>query len=415
MAFSFKRYAALAAALACTVSVAGCDADNGYIGTIDGYQVRNGVYLLNMTSAYDTAYSNMTIEKEDSGDTSEITDFFSQTVDGVNAEEWIKDEALDLTKRFVAVELMFESRGLTLDEEQVSLISENIKETWDSESINYYGFAISVKDIYGYPTMGDYYESVGIGKDSLKDVQLNSMKADKLLIDVFTNVDELKVSDEEIDKFLSDKYTNVKYIEVPFHDVYGLNLDVEDDADEIAALKEKTQNYVDRINNGESFIEVKYEQDLIDAQNEAYVAAEDALDVEGAEQPEDVDAYLEEAKNAATADKADTIEELETVIKKDSSSLPTEVTNFAWETPADGKAHYCESSNGAYVIIREDITTKTQWKEDNMAYILSELVGEDFDDYLRAEYDNYELSLDQNLIDNKYAPSTYKGIVRNYL
>lgn len=408
MAYNFKRYAALAAAVVCAASLTGCS-DNGYMGTVDGMEIRNGVYLSQMMTAYNSANSAAYDAKEEAGDTSEIEDLFAETIDGVSAEEWIKTETVELVKRYVAVEKLFDSKGLSLSDEERSEITENVNDNWDSASINYYGFSLSIQTIYGYPTLGEYYESIGIGKDSMKDMELNALKEDQLFLDYFTNDEEAKVSEEEIDAYLSDNYANVKYIQVPFKDYAGISLDEEDDAEEIAALKARAQSYVDRFNAGESIIDIMYEQDLINAQNDAMVDAETALEADDAEQPEDFDAYMEEAKNSATAEKAETVEELETIISKESSSLSDELTEFIWKTEADGKAYYLEGEKSAYLVIRDDITTKTEWKENNKVYILEQITGDEFDEYLISVYADYKVDFDSYLFDKKYAPSSYKG------
>ncbi len=412
MAFTFKKYAAITTALVCTMSLAGC-ADNGYMGTIDGMEIRNGIYLSNMMTAYNTGYSNIIDAKEELGETTEVTDIFSEQIEGVAAEEWIKTEAIELTKRYVAIEKLFEEKGLQLPDEDINSVSDSINNNWETETINYYGFQLSVEALYGYPTMGEYYEAIGIGKETLKELELNQLKEDQLFIEIYTNEEETKLPEDEINAYLKDNYANVKYIEVPYEDYGGLNLDAEKDAEEIAALKETAKSYVDRFNAGESIIDLVYEQDLIIAQNEAMVDAETALEAEDAEQPEDFDAYMEEAKNSATADKAETVEELETIISKESSSLSEELTEFVWNLAEDGKAYYFEGEQSAYLVIREDITTKDQWKENNMVYILSQITGDSFDEYIEAAYADYEVNFDQNLL-NKYAPSTYKGFETNY-
>lgn len=408
MAYNFKRYAALAAAVVCAVSLTGCS-DNGYMGTVDGMEIRNGIYLSNMLTAHSKATNAVNEAKEEAGDTSEITDLFAEEIDGVSAEEWIKTETVELVKRYVAIDKLFDSKGLTLTDEERSEVTGGVNDNWDAETINYYGFSLSVETYYGYPTLGEYYESIGIGKDSMKDIELNALKEEKLFLDYFTNDEEAKISEDEINKYLSENYANVKYIEVPFEDYAGIWLDEEKNADEIAALKEKAKSYVDRFNAGESIIDIAYEQDLINAQNKAMVDAETALEAEGAEQPEDFDAYLEEAKNSATAEKAETVEELETVISKESSSLATELTEFIWKTEADGKAYYLEGEKCAYLVIRDDITTKTEWKENNKVYILEQITGDDFDEYLKTVYADYGVNFDSYLLDSKYSPKSYKG------
>ena len=404
MALTFRKYAALTTALVCAASMAGC-ADNGYMGTIDGFQLRNGIYLSLMTTAHTNGTNNIYDVKEEAGDTSEIADVFSETIDGVNAEQWIKDETLKLSKRYVAIERLFEKEGLTLDADKVSAVNADMKETWDSESLNYYGFTIPVETVYGYPTLGEYYESIGIGLDSLKDMELNVLKEEALFLEIYGNNEETKVSDVDIDAYLLENYMGVKYIEVPYDDYFGINLT---DEAEIQALKDTAKSYVDRYNNGESYIDIYYDHALMLAQNEAMAEAEEALEEEGAEMPDDFDAYIEEAKKGATAEKAESIEELQYVIAKEDSSLSDELSDFINKTPEDGKAYYYESELSSYLIIRDDVTTNTKWKEDNKLSILSELKYDEFYEYLAAASESYTVELDSYLVDTKYAPHSYK-------
>lgn len=406
MAFSYRRYAAITTAIVCAAAMTGCS-DNGYIGKIDGKDIRTGIYLTNLMAAYNEGHSNIVEVKEEAGDTSEVGDVFSQTIDGKNAEEWIKEQAVENTKRYIAIENLFSEKCDTASfADDLKEINADVNDTWNSDSINYYGFSLSVESVYGYPTMGEYYEAIGIGLDSMKAVEQNKFKADQLFLQIYNKDEATKVSDDELNAYLKDNYANVKYIELQFEDLYGINL--EDEA-KIEEIKELAKSYVDRINGGESFIDVYHEQAVIDAKNEAQVNAEDALEVEGAEQPEDFDAYIEQARESVTVEKAESIEELETVISKESSSLDEQLTEYVWTMKEDGKAYYFETPFTAYVVIREDITTKTEWKENNIVYLLSQLRSDEFDELLKAEYDDYSVELDSYLYDTKYAPHTYKA------
>lgn len=405
MALTFRKYAALTTALVCAASMTGC-ADNGYIGTIDGLEIRNGIYLSQLLTAHSNGMSNINEVKAEAGDTSEIADVFSETIDGVNAEQWIKNEALRLSKRYVAVERLFEEEGLTLDAEKVANVNAETKETWDSESLDYFGYTFSVETVYGYSTLGEYYESIGVGIDSMKDIKLNALKEDELFLEIYTNNEETKVSAEDINAYLLENFISLKYIQVPFDDYFGINLT---DEAEIQALKDTAKSYVDRYNNNESYIDIYYDHALMLAQNEAMADAEEALEEEGAEQPADFDAYIEEAKKGATAEKAESIEELEYVVTVESNSLSTELNDLIAETPTDGKAYYYETETAAYLIVRDDITAKSQWKEDNKLDILSKLKHDDFNEYLSTASENYVVEFDSYLVDTKYAPHSYKG------
>ena len=86
MAFSFKKTAAAAMAIICTASMCGC-MDSGYIGSINGIQIRNGMYLSYVMSAYSDGHTEVTEAKSEAGDTSEVADLYVETIDGKNAKD----------------------------------------------------------------------------------------------------------------------------------------------------------------------------------------------------------------------------------------------------------------------------------------------------------------------------------------
>ena len=408
MSFNFKRSAAAAAAIICTASMCACSVDNGYIMKIDGTDIRTGIYLSYMMSAYDNSISEISDAKEDMGDTSEVGDVFTQSIGGKESNEWIKEETLKLVKRHIAIDRLFESKNLSLTNEEIDKIGDAINETWSTDSINYFGYTFSVQQLYGTDTMGEYYESIGIGKDSQKELDINNLKMEKLFLSFYDKDGETPVSEDEINTYIKDNFANVKVIELPYDDKYGLDLDKEED---IQAVKDKAQGYLERLQNGESWIDVQYEHDLEVAKNEAAVDAEFNFDKETSEVPEDMDAYIQAAVDKVTLEKADNIEDLETVISKDSSAYDEAMTEFIWALADDGKPTTYEAKDRIYIIARDDITTKEIWKADNNISILNELRTEDFDEMIDALAENYSVDKNDDLINNKYAPNKYKPLM----
>lgn len=403
MAFSFKKITAAALAAVCAASMTGC-MDTGYIGTVDGMEIRNGIYLWCMQTAYGDGYTEVTEVKEEAGDTSEISDIFVETIDGKPANDWIKENAVVELRRYVAVNRLFEENGLALTAEENADIQEYVNGIWDTEDM----YALY---IYGTKTMGEYYESIGMGMDTIRDVYTTNQKEAKLLEALYSEGGSKALSDEQINSFLTENFANVKYIELPFKDMYGLSLSTDEEKAEVVA---KAQGYVDRFNGGESFIEIRYEFDLENAQNDAMIEQEAAFEAMTFEVPteEEWDKAMEEAKANATADKAETVEELEVAVNKESSSLNEELTEFIWNMAIDGKAYLLETETAAYMVVREDITTKETWKNDNKVAIFDQMVGEEFDSYLIEVGASYTVELDDNLINKKYSPDSYKAFNR---
>lgn len=404
MAFSFKKTAAAAMAIICTASMCGC-MDSGYIGSINGIQIRNGMYLSYVMSAYSDGHTEVTEAKSEAGDTSEVADLYVETIDGKNAKDWIKDEALNSAKRYAAVKTLFNENGLSLTADDTKMVNDYINSMWDNEDMY-------AQYIYGTDTMGEYYDSIGIGKDSMKEIQTAQLMEERLFMYYYDAEGEKAVSIDEINAYLKENSANVKYIEMPFDDKYGLNLQEEA---EIQAVKDKAQEYVDRLNGGESFIEIQYEYDLQNARNEAAVEAENALEDETGEAltDEEFDAYIQEAYDSATTEKKATVEELEKVIDKESSSLDEGLTEFIWNLPDDGKAALYTTDDAVYVVVRDDITTKTDWIEGSKAGILEKLKGDEYRAFLDDAAKSYSVELDDYLVNTKYSPENVKGINEN--
>lgn len=405
MAFSYKKITAAALAAVCAASMTGCT-DTGYIGTVDGMEIRNGIYLWCMQTAYGDCYTEIVEVKEEAGDTSEVTDIFVQTVDGKPANDWIKENAVVELRRYVAVNRLFEENGLTLTSEELASINADVNEIWDED--NWYA-----QYIYGTDTMGEYYDSIGIGMDSIRDIHTTNKMELKLLEALYTDGGVKALPTDEINSYLTENYANVKYIELPFEDMYGLSLQTED---EIAAVTAKAQDYVDRLNNGESFIEIRYEVDLEIAQNDAQIAQEAYFETATYENPSDEewDNAVADARANAVADKAETVEELEIAVNKASSSLDVELTEFIWNLDADGKAYLLETEEAAYVVVRDDITAKETWKSENITTILDAIVGEEFDAYLVEVGAAYTVELKDSLVNNKYSPDNYKAFKSDF-
>lgn len=408
MSFKFKKSVAAAAAIICTASMCGCSFDNGYIMNVDGTDIRTGIYLSYMLTAYDNGVTEVSDAKEELGDTSEVSDVFTETIDGKNANDWIKEETIKLVKRHIAVDRLFESKGLTLTDEEIDKVGDDVNETWSTDSINYFGYTFSVEQMYGTDTMGEYYESIGVGKDSRKELSINDLKKEKVFLAVYGQDGEQAVGEDEINTYLKENFANVKLIELPFDDKYGVNLTEEAD---IQAVKDKAQDYYDRLKNGESWIDVQYEHDLEVAKNEAAVEAEFAFEDVTTDLPEDMDAYIKDVMDKVTLEKAENIEELETVISKESSSFDEEMTEYIWSLPADGSVTKYELEDKIYIISRDDITTKEIWKADNNTSILYQLRTEEFDTLLDSVSADYAVTKTDDLINNKYAPDKYKPLI----
>ena len=452
MSLKIRQIAAAGCAIVCAASMCGC-ADNGYIGTVNGTQIPTGIYLYNVEfSAYNEARSRITEEKEDllgtAESTAEIT-VFTETIDGKPASAWLKDYALERVKRYVAVETLFSEYGLSLSAEDNEAVSSYLSSL--DEDLGYYAQYYGIEE----SSFGEHYENLGISKSSLRSLTENSYKENYVFLKNYDKDGLTPVSDEEINSYAAENYAAVKLLKLDFTDYQGLSLK---DEGEIQKVKDLAQSYADRFNSGESWVDIQYDYDLREARFDAWLDAEEdyekmksstgeasdgtaefsepaapagTAEAEGASEPAEsaaadtddakpvvntgdaeYDAYVQAAIDKATAEKKESADECDKFISKESSTLDENLTEYIWNAPADGKAALFNDENGnaVYVVVREDITAKESWKEEQRENLLHLFKDDAFDELLKSVYEGYSTELDDYLVNTKYAPEKLRGI-----
>lgn len=403
MKTSLKRAAAAVLAVILAASLCGCD--RGSLMTVDGMEIRNGVYISLMQSVYSNAGEELKEQQETSDTTSdtsasetsdteskESVPITEETIDGKSGSQWIKDETLKAVRRFVAVQRKCDELDIALSDTEINELNSKANELWDNA--NDY-----LKYVYGFETLGEYYESRGIAKESYKEIQRVSKLQNKLFMYYYDKGGDLEVKESEINDYLKENYASVKLLEVPYTS--------SDDDEKIEAnkkaMKEKAQGLADSLNKGDSPVDVFYNYNLEKAEESAKTKAE----VEYKEDNEDKltkEEWIKKQVEAAGVKKAESADDLDQVISKDSSSLSEELTEYIFNAESDGKATLFEATKGVYVVIKEDITKKTKWKEDHNQDLLTLIKGDDFQSMLDLFGQNYEVVADENLVNKKYGP-----------
>ena len=270
---------------AVVLTACSCGANTTTALTIDGTEIPAGVYISYQMDALSEAQSALSEEQPDLDMSAEDFDFKKQTIGGIAAEEWVKNKTIELCRNFVATNKMFDEYGLALEDYQKDEIDAYVESTWNDENMY-------AQYIYGVDVIGEYYESLGVGEKSFKAIQEIFYKQEALFNHIYGEGGELEVSADEINaKVLSD-YALVLSFEVD--PTYG-----------------KAQDYVDMLNGGTAFTEVKQSYD----QAVAVAEAEEAMK-EAEEAGEEYDGTLPEDVVVAASEQAD----LETVVNINETS-----------------------------------------------------------------------------------------------
>ncbi len=438
-----------AAALAVTsmFSLTGCS-DVSYALTIDGEAIPSGVYILYSGYALNNAQSKVMEEQPDLDTSKEDFSFYDQTVGGVKFADYVKQEAIRLCKRYVAVNRLYDELGIETDPVEEDDLNDNINSQWD---YNVKGWDSTLPYLKGCDTLGEYYESIGVSKSSFKDVMTASYKASNIFKYYYGEGGKEEVPKSEIESYLKENYTLARYFGISLRD--GENELIESKT-ELAVLEKLAEDYAKMLNDGDSYAEVyeryqKYlddnkeddssttttttttaattpadtDEDGIDAQNDEpeeegtttagteeeapEESGEDTSETAGTEDSEPTEdteetgdtSETEESTTAATtaADDKDEDEhehddsEYDRIISKEATSPSEEFVKALFEQKI-GTADVFKADTYYYVVQRLDITENDEYVEDYTDIALDGLKGDDMDKVFEDMYANYTVT-----------------------
>lgn len=368
MSHNFKKIAAASLAIVCAASMTGC-ADSGYIGTVNGIQIPNGLYLFYVAvNGYNDAKTQIQ-EERDSDSTAEIT-VFNNTIEGKTASAWLKDNAVEDLRRFAAVEDLFSQYGLSLTDEELTRISDimnslddELYEKSNSDADQYYEEYF--EKYYGLPkgftSFGAYYESLCIGKSSLRMYWENSYKENHVFLHNYDTDGLTPVSDDEINTYLTENYAAVKFLKLSFTDYQGLEL--KDDA-AIQEVKDLAQAYADRYNSTGDWSEIRYDFDLRQAQFDAWTQADDDY---AKQKSEEAAAGTAEAEPEAQNEPAPTTAEAATAENAATAEAPADETASTAEAASTAEST-AEAADGEVEASSDTIFVKPVVNTDDADY-----------------------------------------------
>lgn len=400
MKFGVKKILSGILAGVLAVSLCGCS-DNGYIMTVDGMDIRNGVYIYYQQDAYAAACDKLNdiynSDPENSVDTSEL-DFFTQTIENKSSSDWVKNETLRLVRQFVAVQRICAENNITLTEEDNEEIANVIKEMWDTDNYIYQLY-------YGINNLGEYYEGYGISRESMTLLyQVNKLKS-KLFMSIYDKDGDKAVAESDFIKYIEDSFASAQILEIPYNDKYGK---ATTDTARIEERKEFAQYFANLLNDGKSFVDVKYELDLAIKEE---IAKANATDEYNEEPVEDMtlEDYVQEALDAISVEKIEE-EDSYSIFRRDQDidayRYDENLVDYILKAEASDLAliYPSEDDKCVYVVVVTDITKNTHWQEENREAILAEIKGDEFEGYLDIYSQNYDIEKNSYLVDTKYSP-----------
>lgn len=326
-----KKTAAIALTSAMALSLASCGKDTTWGANIDGTQLRAGILIYFQSNALSEAYTHM-IETD--------TDVLSITIENKPAKEWINDEAVKSMQEYVAVENKFNELGLTFENNEDKAAVNTVDQWWEY--------------------VKEYFEGIGVSKQSYLDIVLNSEKRTALFEHYYGEGGELEVSADELKTYLSENNARVKYIEMPLKDGEG-NLLKSDGKAEIKAMAEE---YIERMNTTDvTFEEISKEY------NDYYTSLISAA--AGIEQePVEVESTSDESEEVNYG----------TVISKESAFPSTAVSETVFGDLAVNEYTIVEEDEVYYIVYKMDLFADETYFENERFNALYDLKNEEFNE-----------------------------------
>lgn len=213
---------ALAAVLALALALAaGCSSkDTSWVARSGEDTIPAGVYLVELMMGYNEAASQLYGEG----------DILKSTIEDTPVPQYITDYAKKECANLLAIRKEFQSRGLSVGEEE------------NQQAADYTDYLYSIGE--------SFYQANGVEKEAVRFINDTTMMSLAVFSSIYGEGGEKEVSKAELEKEFSSRYTRSRYIVFPKVDITtGASLTQE----ELDANKEQADQFYQRAKEGESF------------------------------------------------------------------------------------------------------------------------------------------------------------------
>lgn len=378
-----KRLVAGCLALTMAISMAGCTNKTGYIMKADGDDIQSGVYISLMLSEYTNQlytiyYSGGTLEEK----------FEDQMIGDQKLSDYLENYAYETCLNMAATEKKCKELGISLTDEETKEVNSTVNTAWDSN--------------------GDYYEEMGISKESLRRIQTYSKLSEKLFEGLYYENGVEAVKDEEIDNYVSENLLRYKQIFIAI-----------DDDDEDTA-KETSDKYMKLAEDGATMDELieAYKKETSDDEDSDDDSSDDSSESDSSSETDsssesdssetDSSSVVDESsetedssendnssdtESSSTDDNSsetDTEEEEKTDAEIESEKYPNEYvrdkSSYEDNEYIDfiasleyGKISVYEDEDGYYIVERLDMTERTEFAAANRESLIQAMKTDDYE------------------------------------
>ena len=343
----FKRIGALILCAALFLSTTACYGDTTWVVKTDTQSIPAGVYISYVIDEYNNATNKVDSSK----------DVWSQQVEGKSVEQWVMDQAVERCRQYVAVNMLFDQLGMTMDDAANKTVKNTADNSWSQNQ--------------------ESYDKHGISYTSVKKLAEYTYKRAKVFDYYFETNGVEPTSEETIKSYFYDNYAKVKLLSVSRKDLTtGTAI-----AD--ATLKEEVQGYVTRINQGEDMDTIidEYTTNMYKAYGLSSYA------------PDTTDA----ARNVTLMEKG------QTGVFENLSKLTFEQNTFGVPYVDD-----TSSTTYVYIAVRYDITKDPTIYDTDRSTVLQVIRGDAFAAKLNDAIKSVKFSINDSAV-SRYSPKTFQS------
>lgn len=202
----WKKVIAAVLSAAMILACPGCTVgkNTAYALTVDGYQVKAGVYIYHCYTALSEA-KNLAAKQDENLNVEDEDALKNVKIEGKDFLDYVKDKATENCINHVTVMKHFDELGLTLTDESVKEISDYVEGNWDANQ--------------------KMFEGNGISKESLSEVLTVSYKSDEIFKKYYGEDGLEEVKEDQLKDFYIENNARVRYIDMDMHDAEGNELD----------------------------------------------------------------------------------------------------------------------------------------------------------------------------------------------
>lgn len=358
-----KSLLALALCGTLCLGLAGCGKDQTVVSAGD-YKASAAVYVLNQMNAL----SEVTTQE---GYDSTLDPIWDNQIDGQSMEDWVNNRALDLTKEYVAVNKLFEDKGLSLSEEEQTNITDSMENS--------------------FPLYEELYTQIGVADSSYEDYMVFNARYQELFLDRYQEGGEAAVSEEDLRSYYCDNFDEVKVLSFSYteptetdgSDTTSSDTSTdtstdtqEEDTTSPEAVQANAQSYLDRIQNGENVDDVIYAYRQSTASDPSSVTRSESVD--------NITVIPAGGDNTTTY----------------SDDVINQMVEIA---PGDSDLIQDSENSRYYVVYKMDQDSNTEYYDANRDNILYEMKNEEFEQYLIDYADNEMGATVNGMIQGRYS------------